>query len=220
MLKTVFTIVCLTLSASAFADLRIWNSETTADGALGGRAGADSICQADGGRPADPSLNQVRAFISISASDEIRDMPTLYSVPIGEAVYRDDGTTVVAADFAALLNTNSVALTNSVTSMLGATAWTGSNADGSLGVNACSGYTSVIGDGVAGFPSDSNSNYLAVGDIGCNFTESLYCLAWSAPPAPATAATSQAVPANLPWQLAMIFVGLGLAVWKRLHHKR
>ncbi len=43
------------------------------DGNLGGRAGADALCQASGNRPA--GYTNFRAFLSVNGGDEIQDMP-------------------------------------------------------------------------------------------------------------------------------------------------
>ncbi|MFA6973540.1 MAG: fibronectin type III domain-containing protein [Parcubacteria group bacterium] len=50
----------------------IYVDPVTQTGALGGRSGADAICAASANKPADAT--KIKAFLSVSASDEIRDM--------------------------------------------------------------------------------------------------------------------------------------------------
>ncbi len=82
MISLVFCAVAL-VSLNCFDDDReddptmlvIYNAGTH-DGNLGGRSGADSICRNSGNRPG--GLSNVHAFISISSTDEIMDMPGMY----------------------------------------------------------------------------------------------------------------------------------------------
>lgn len=59
-------------------------------GAMGGRAGADGLCSAAVTSYSFPYTGTA-AFISVSADDEIRDMPALYSVPIDRPIVGPTG---------------------------------------------------------------------------------------------------------------------------------
>jgi hypothetical protein len=71
-------------------------------GAIGGRSGADGRCTA-----AAPALSlpiaHTAAFISVTDSDEIRDMPSLYSVPTSLPILGPTGVRI-ADDWADLLD--------------------------------------------------------------------------------------------------------------------
>lgn len=83
-------------------------SAGTSDGNLGGRAGADAMCVAAN----ETGLPNARAFISVDAADEIRDMPGNYAVPTTLPINGPTGTTI-ANDWAALLNSEAVPLLSS-----------------------------------------------------------------------------------------------------------
>ena len=164
----VLLIIILSLSLPVLADVRLWVSDTTTQGDIGGRTGADGVCDSDTNKPAVAS-STTRAFISVDTDDEIRDMPSLYNIPSNEVIFRQDGTTQIAPNYAALLNTTDPTplsdftalstfteadLINSVSegTFLAGFVGTGSQRDGSLSAN-CSNLT-----------SNSNLEFGAVGN--------------------------------------------------------
>ncbi len=193
----------LLTSAASHADVRIWHTTANTDGNVGGRAGADAFCDGDAGKPA-VAGSTTRAFISINATDEIRDMPALYNIPTNEVVFRADGTTQVAPNWAALLNANSVSLVNSV-SAAPSGAYTFSAANGSLDTFNCSnGTTNAAGNGMSGLYASTNGDYLNRGLTACGFTLGLYCVTYTAP---ATVSSTPAqVPTLNPWLLSILSV--------------
>jgi hypothetical protein len=62
------------------------------DGDLGGRTGADLICQSSPTRPG--GYSNYRAFISVNDTDEIRDMPANYGVPTNVCIGGRNGVKV------------------------------------------------------------------------------------------------------------------------------
>lgn len=78
------------------AEVRLWKTYERTNGALGGgsggRSGADRFCQDDRNKP-ELTESETRAFVSISTSDEIRDMVGRYHIADHVPVYRADGTT-------------------------------------------------------------------------------------------------------------------------------
>ncbi len=183
----------LLVSIGSHADVRIWTTAATTDGLIGvgGRTGADAFCDADANKPVVAS-STTRAFISVSASDEIRDMPGLYNIPTNETIYQSNGTTAVASNFSALLNTSTTDL-NAVVDPLaagGTAVWTGSFSDGSIGIapgpieETCNGWTSNAGSDVARFGDSSQTgfNYLIFGQGVCDANSfPLYCVTYTAP---------------------------------------
>ncbi len=101
---------------------------------LGGRNGADSICQQVSNKPA--GYGAYRAFISVNANDEIRDMPTNYGVPTNVPITSPNGTTI-ANNWADLLDGN-IQKSLSAAGVIPAesTWWSGSSSDGSV-TNTC-----------------------------------------------------------------------------------
>lgn len=178
-LKVFTAISCLMLSATIWADIRVWVSATSNDGNLGDRAGADALCDADGNKPSVPG-GTTRAFISISASDEIRDMPASYGIATNEIIYRSDGTTQIASNYAALLDTSSTSLVNAIDTSP-QFIWTFSDDTGALDANNCSGGASTAGNGFRGNVSSTDTNSLALSSGACSASHGLYCITYAAP---------------------------------------
>lgn len=195
-------------SAASHADVRIWNTALNTHGNVGGRLGADALCDADPNKPV-VAASTTRAFISINAADEIRDMPALYNIPTNEIVFRADGTTQVAPNWAGLLNAGSTNLVNSVNigPFPAGGAFTFSSADGALHASSCLNGTSNNGadNGMAGIHTSTNGGYIETGVTNCSFTTAeLYCVTYTAP---ATVSSTPAqVPTLNPWLLSILSV--------------
>ncbi|MEM9669656.1 MAG: DUF1554 domain-containing protein [Pseudomonadota bacterium] len=198
----IFGIVSTTNTSEA--QTRLWSSADTGNSQFGanfgGRAGADTFCQAN--IPANVSAFAATAgvrtiaFLSIDATDEIRDLPLTANVPTNETIFRADGTTQIATNFAALLDTTTTPLNNSIAfSAVNATPMTGSFGDGSVDTaNTCSGFASGSNSDQAaiGAAGDVGPTYLrrtaSLSTLPCDFLfSSLYCITFM--PAAATAAT-------------------------------
>lgn len=172
----------LSLSLPVLADVRLWVSDTTTQGDIGGRTGADGVCDSDTNKPAVAS-STTRAFISVDTDDEIRDMPSLYNIPSNEVIFRQDGTTQIAPNFAALLNADSASLISSV-STAGFSVFTGSSFDGELdSLGACNGWTASgtvnlanIGDSLS-----LDGAFLFNSASVCRTNFRLYCITYTAP---------------------------------------
>ena len=140
------------------------------------------------------SCSNVRALLSVSASDEIRDFPTIYSVPTNVKVRSQNGM-LISDNWAGILATtsggNPTGLYGSISTLLGIGyrpgggigdygIWTGSNSDGSLATQNCSGWTSSSAsvNGKYGYQGWETDNLWAYGDIQCNntFKNPLYCI--------------------------------------------
>ena len=146
------------------------------DGDMGGRSGADTICSTN--KPMGVSQANVRAFLSVDASDEIRDMPTTYSVPIGCAIVSTDDTKI--ADRWSDLLDGSIDNSLSTANVMDTGNWmNGSNSNGSFDIS-CSGWTSNAGVVEAGIGSGNATDtcWLAFGQGLCSTAREVLCLAF------------------------------------------
>lgn len=154
------------------------NAIAIVGGAIGGRAGADTLCQGASNKPA--GYSSYRAFISVSATDEIRDMPANYGIPTSYPI-RGPNNTLIASNWSDLLD-------GSINTYLAAAGvyvngpydwWSGSLQDGSLdGVNHCASWTSPSGPGRSG-RFDYGNLYWMYGNVyGCNSGANLLCVAY------------------------------------------
>ncbi len=148
-------------------------------GNLGGRAGADDQCTtslpvalADAGYVA-------HAFISISATDEIQDMPANYGIPLDQPVYNTDDDQF-AANWGEIL-TGSLPMSLNQGHILNPNTyfWTGSNANGSMAAPMCNGFTSSASNvfGAAGYSDANDSTWAWSQSIACNQIRRLVCVA-------------------------------------------
>ena len=201
-MKKILPIVLTALVAShtVNADTRLWLSNSTTDGNLAGlgtgtiRANADALCDADTGKPTIAN-STTHAFMSIDANDEIRDMPTNYTIPTTEPILRADGTTQIAANFPALLNTATVALLGNSVFDTFFFVWTGSSANGELSTNTCNGWTLATSSGTsgqAGLSNSTSSTYMSLGPSNCAASTKLYCITYgtAAPAVPSVPSVS------------------------------
>ena len=141
------------------------------NGNLGGRSGADQLCRESRDKSVmyliNNSCSNVRALISISSSDQIKDFVSLYNVPTNKHVRNDLGR-FITDNFSNLLSFHgdSFPLGHIGLTFRTHSVFTGSNrADGTF-INdsySCSGYTSSSGiseiaNQEAGFLGGTNTN--------------------------------------------------------------
>jgi hypothetical protein len=146
-----------------------------------GRAGADAICAASPNRPAGAEYTNFRAFISVTAADEIRDMPINYGVPTGLPIVGGDETTQLAPNWASLLDGNIDATLQAAGSGGTVFHWTGSTALGAIDTvnDHCMGWTSagLLGGGIG----RDDATVQMVGGLGtslCSSNMDLLCVAF------------------------------------------
>jgi hypothetical protein len=155
------------------------------NGNLGGRAGADALCAASAAKPT--GFAQYRAFISVSTSDSIANMPTNYGLPATAPVVGNWNSvnSIFSTGWTNMLGTSGLAMTmqlaNGVTNM---GYWTGSNADGTFdSARNCSGWTNgtISFDATAGTHNDANSPgwITGTGPITCDTLYNLLCVAFT-----------------------------------------
>lgn len=141
----------------------------THDGNLGGRGGADDICRASANTPL--GAKNIHAFISTSTADEIRDMPSKYGYPTDFAIYGPDGTSLIANNWADMVDDSINMSISAAGVMPGANHWiSGSDSDGSYDVtnyNNCIGFTNNENSNTfqLGYSNETDENWLnAMGD--------------------------------------------------------
>ncbi len=149
------------------------------DGNLGGRSGADAICATSTNKP--NGYSKYRAFLSFDSSDEIRDMPSNYGVPTDVQIISKTGS-VLANNWADLLD-GSINQSLQGAGVMVNTAWSwysGSNADGSITANNCSGWTSTTaGNARTGYAGFTNTGWIASADnYVCSDAAAILCLAY------------------------------------------
>jgi hypothetical protein len=146
-----------------------------------GRNGADDMCKTD--KPAALTQTNVRALLTVSSSDEIRDMPANYGVNTIAQIQRPDGTKI-ADNWTDLLDGS---IDNAV-SLSELRVWTGSGSNGSLESSFnCSEWRNRANSngGVTAFTDvtdatwlDKGANIVGVSGASCGLQRHLYCIAF------------------------------------------
>ena len=100
-------------------------------GNFGGRSGADAICNNWKFKVSKhlSTCNNVRALISIDSNDEVRDMPTNYSVPSDKPVFNENGH-IIADNLTHLVSGNNLYSRIIPGTTVNYSYWTGTSAGG------------------------------------------------------------------------------------------
>jgi len=144
--------------------------------AIGGRTGADAKCSAAPNRP--PGYPYYRAFLSVSGTYEIRDMPNNFGVskivPVISLTEK-----LVANNWYDLFDGSiNQSLYSAGVLPTGSLWWSGSNADGSLYTDGhCSGWTSSSGNGRVGSSDYFDQTWLSHSLPSCADLYRLVCIA-------------------------------------------
>jgi hypothetical protein len=158
-------------------DIRLFEM-SWADGDVGNRAAADLLCS--GAAPGWAAGRTVRTLISLSATDEIRDMPANYSIPTNLPIYGPNGSSKIADDWADLLDgTIDMSLSAAGAATTNHGWWSFSNSDGSL-TSSCQDGTSNSGAhlGRIGFNSTTVFFWISDGDDNCDQFWHLICVVY------------------------------------------
>ena len=154
------------------------------------REGADAVCIDT--KPTGLDCSNIRAFISISDTDEIRDIPTNYDLKTSIPITNEEGysatNTALADDWDDLLDGTVDNSLNDLGIIVGNTKapaeqwWSGSNLDGSLNSNHCSTWTDdlpAVPTGMTGFNSSTNSYWITyTPGLQCSDLINLLCVCW------------------------------------------
>ena len=149
--------------------------------AIGGRAGADTLCAtAVSGYPGLPTTH-VKAMITVDADDEIRDMPLIYAVPKDRQIVGPTGLSI-AADWADLVDGSIERPLAEAQVLDSASYWySGSTAFGTLAPTTCSGWTNngALFDGRYGSAFFPDVRWISQSDATCGLAiYHVLCLAW------------------------------------------
>ena len=148
---------------------------STFRGNLSGRSGADTICSNWKFKVSKnlSTCNNVRALISIDSNDEVRDMPTNYSVPSDKPVFNENGH-IIADNLTHLVSGNNLYSRIIPGTTVNYSYWTGTSTGGALNSNNCSGFTSTCGNG----QTHENENYYFKGSnvLTCGNWAYLLCM--------------------------------------------
>ena len=155
-------------------------------GNLGGRSGADTFCSnANKLKSSITSCSNIRALISTSASDEIRDMPTNYSVPENKPVYNQMGQ-IIADNLTKLVSGDNLNMhLGGYEDFLNGTAftyWTGTASGGGLFNNTppytCNGFESASSSYYGISHTGSYKKFYSGNQALCNLYKYLMCICY------------------------------------------
>lgn len=148
-------------------------------GNLGGRAGADQMCE--DALPLDLDGMEVHALISVNANDEVVDMATNYNLPTDKPFVSYGSETVIAESLADLLDgTLDASLEAAGILGMADAFWSGSNANGTLAVINCNEWSSAASGvfGAAGYSTLTDSTWSYSISAGCSVSRAVICVAY------------------------------------------
>jgi hypothetical protein len=159
-------------------------------GALGAsaaqaRAAADSMCRSSSRRPTVGLFPSARAFMSFSASDEIRDMTANYGVPPDSPVVGPTGGEISRAFHWLAIGYIDNSMNSAGVSTI--TWWmSGTQIDGSVSPDNCAGFTTSSSGSsktyghmnVSGDWPSTRGQWLSFGTSGCDGVSEIVCIAW------------------------------------------
>jgi hypothetical protein len=154
---------------------------TLYNGNLGGRSGADAKCVlAKKNWLLTMGKTNVRAFMSISSTDEIRDMVSNYTVPSTAPIISPLGTTIsdnisdfLDGDISKMISKHFIK------DSIAQYAYTGSTSSGSLNLHHCANWTAASGNNGMKGNFYSPSLYLDAGSApSCNESHPITCIAF------------------------------------------
>jgi hypothetical protein len=157
----------------------LYVSDTKYSGNLGGRSGADSICNSSSNKPSN-CTTAAWAFISVNTADEIQDMPSTKGINTSLPWYfRKDSSTeyLVQSNWSNLLSGN-ILISAAAAGVANDYYWTGSGYDGSYSSWACAYWTSSNGDtktGIVGNPSSKSGTWLDDSQFPCDDVYPVLC---------------------------------------------
>lgn len=164
-----------TITATFGRNVLIFVTQTTYSGNLIGISGANAKCQSDANATGLTGYT-IKALISDASQNAKNVLPVAQQV---QPVYRLDGTTQIAANWAALWNTAAIPLSKSVTETYGEF-WTGSETNGNVATSTCNNWTegTSMVYAMVGRYNVINFGWIAFGSRPCNNNRNLYCVAY------------------------------------------
>lgn len=161
-------------------DVRLYATMSDHSGNLGGRTGADAICQSAMHATLVEAGYEARSFLSFSAADEIQDMPTLYGIPVDLPILNVSGMPV-ANDWGHLLSGGLVQSLRDA-GVMGSNDyfWSGSSSNGAAAAVNCNGFTSSASNvfGASGYSQATDSTWTWTQSVNCLSTRKILCVAF------------------------------------------
>lgn len=161
----------------------LFATTSTPNGAIGGRSGADALCHNDVGSL---TCGNVHAFLTVTANDQISDMPTLYNVSTSVPIVSPNGTQL-GSNWADILDgTIQTTLANAGVISGDAYIFGGSSANGTIHAPdsvdyTCEGWTSHVNNfsALRAELIDPNAtNWIGTSSLPCIAQCSLLCLCY------------------------------------------
>lgn len=162
----------------------IFSSGASNNGNMGGRSGANAICQAayTGTYSGDFQATIVRALISVDAADHVKDLvPPLWgTLPVYGVHSGTKAETLLKSTWNELWSVPGINTTLSAALNLGSFYWTGSNDDGTPAFQTCLAWTSDnVGEaGYTGNNTGTIGNWMYGNNATCNTVNSVVCMAY------------------------------------------
>jgi len=156
---------------------------TQTDGNFGGRTGADALCMTARLSTTfiENQCTKVRAFVSLSASDEIVDLASNYGMPTGlpfngvnGALLANNQADLLDSSISVILSSAGITLASGWYSLSGV-----GTGDGTLDAAAnCSGGTSAAANGRYGLDNSTGSSWMSLTQAICSTPRHLLCVCY------------------------------------------
>ena len=170
----------ITLSNARRGSLILWTTKDKYDGNLGGRQGADRICQKE--MPKVLNCSNLHAFISVTENDSIKNMPDNYKYAKNRAIYwynvKNNNLVLTADNWSDLID-GSIKVSPDEGTGEQTNYWVGSHPDGSLNNNKnCRNWTGngPTMSGSEGRGATKDARWLGIGSLDCDAQDNILCV--------------------------------------------
>lgn len=151
------------------------------NGNLGGRVGADNICQSNLPVALVDAGYETHAVLAFDSRDDMASFPTNFLIPTDEVIYAYDSNVVIANDWLDFMDGSLDAGMRAATLLPANTIyWTGFEPDGRLTQDTCNGFTSLSGADQAqiGNSDYDDIRWSAFQVDSCNGVHPILCVAF------------------------------------------
>lgn len=162
----------------------LFSDSSTRNGNLGGRSGADSICQSlyNSGFSGDfPALN-VKALISVNTSDNVKNLlpSKWWDIPVVGIHFSTKAETLLKSSWGELWSSPGILATLQTATGLSTPHWTGSDSNGLASTQVCLGWTSSsnVEVGYTGSQNGISTNWMYQNNTSCDTLSAIVCMAY------------------------------------------
>ena len=162
----------------------IFSDSTTISGNLGGRSGANSICQSlyNSSFSGDFPAVKVKALISVNAGDQVKDLlpSNWWDIPVVGIHVSTKAETLLKSSWGELWSSPGILATLQTAAGLTTPHWTGSDSTGLVGTETCLGWTSGsnIDIGYTGSQNGTGTNWMYQNNVSCDTPSAIVCMAY------------------------------------------